>query len=111
LVGDYIENNDVLDMFSKSSDNFDILSLMFRLSDIKEFEETYLDDPSSRKQVVRGKLLMDKWNLNEVELFNIAIQNSWIYYDPIGFKMDNQTHLAYLICHEHLNIPIRRFCK
>jgi hypothetical protein len=92
--GEEIFIEDVLENYKKYED-FDIGTLMFRLSDVVKLEDDYLSGPLTEKRdVVRGKSLMEKWDIHEAEVFLIAFRNGWDFVDPFGFAIDYELALG-----------------
>ena len=92
------ETNEVLKPFYEDKDNFDISTLLFRYSDVTKFENGTEDVKQKMKETIRGRILMEKWQLDDLELFNIAWNNNWGIVDPFCFPM--KYNLYYVISHE-----------
>ena len=73
----------------EENDNFDITSLMFRLSDVEKLEDETLGEfLFEKRDVIRGQSLMERWQMHEAEVFMIAFQEGWEFVDPFGFPIE-----------------------
>ena len=97
IISDELDNrmdfDMILDVHQDTGEELDPNSFLFRFSEVQKLENDYLKNPvTTSKQLVRGRMLLAKWDLGEHELFSIAINSEWDFVDPFGYPLDSQLY-------------------
>jgi hypothetical protein len=102
-LGDYVDIDILFEVYGEDRENFDFLSLMFSFADIQRLEDEYLGDHLAMKKVViRGQSLMNKWDMDGAEIFSIAFQEGWDFFDPFGFPIKEYYEFILKLCNDQI---------
>jgi hypothetical protein len=113
LAFHFSDVNDVLDSIPQEEreKRLDIEFWYFLLNEIEKLEKEYLLESLSKKQdIIRAQHLMEKWDMDEFEIYTIASQKGWDFVDPLGTSIGHEFLLA-MCAHGNFSISEAFFRK